>query len=143
MHIYVYRVRPEHRSGRGTYWRAGGAGYTDDIDEAGRYGDTARVEGSERSEAVLLADELDRLGCLDVIASKIHADHPHLHLSAVELVRKAVHNAGMGRFKMTRRAHVMEIFGEGAGVAMSICEACGADPDEIIGEDEIEYGGEE
>lgn len=144
MPTYVYRVRPEHRSGRGTYWRPNSAGYTDDIAEAGRYDSPDRVRGSETAEAVLLHVELDRIGALDAIGAKIKADHPHLAYTAEDLVRRAVHAAGRDRPSMLRWAHVQDIFGAGSGVSISICEACGADPFERVGiEDEPDADGEE
>ena len=33
----VMRVLPEYRTGRGVYWRPDGWGYTDWLDEAGRF----------------------------------------------------------------------------------------------------------
>lgn len=141
---YIYRVLPEHRSGRGTYWRPNAAGYTDDINEAGRYSSPDRVRGSETAEAVPLADEIARIGALDGIGAKIRADHPHLTYTAEDLVRRAVHAAGQDRPSMVRWAHIRDIFGTGSGVAISICEACGADPFEHVGlKDEPNTDGEE
>lgn len=141
---YIYRVLPEHRSGRGTYWRPNAAGYTDDINEAGRYSSPDRVRGSETAEAVLLNDEIARIGALDGIGAKIRADHPHLTYTAEDLVRRAVHNAHNGHGIATRRGHVMEAFGVGAGVADTICRAYALDPDEEVGEeDDFDDYGEE
>ena len=144
MPTYVYRVRPEHRGGRGTYWRPNGAGYTNDLAQAGRYNSPDRVRGSETAEAVLLHDELARLGGLDTIGAKIRADHPRLAYTAEDLVRRAVHAAGRDRPAMLRWGHVQAIFGTGSGVSISICEACGLDPLERVGiEDEPDADGEE
>lgn len=144
MPTYLYRVRPEHRGGRGTYWRPNSAGYTDDIAQAGRYNSPDGVQGSETAEAVLLSDEFARIGALDAIGAKIKADHPHLTYTAEDLVRRAVHAAGRDRPSMLRWGRVKELFGVGAGVAISICEACGADPLERVGiEDEPGADGEE
>lgn len=81
---------------------------------------------------------------IDAIGAKIKADHPHLTYTAEDLVRRAVRSAGRDRPSMLRWGRVKELFGVGAGVAISICEACGADPLERVGiEDEPGADGEE
>lgn len=47
----VLRVKPEHRLGRGAYWRPSGLGYTDDLDKAGTW-NVNRVPRSDRAEAI-------------------------------------------------------------------------------------------
>ena len=133
--VYIYRVRPEHRSGRGTYWRPNGAGYTNDLAQAGRYNSPDRVRNSETAEAVLLSDELARLGALGEIGTLVHAEHPHVFYSDSDLVRRAATSAHRGHGRATRRGHIMDAFGVGSGVADTICRACGMDPDEVVGED--------
>lgn len=148
MSTYVYRVRPEHRIGRGTYWRAKGAGYTDDINQAGRYDDPRGANwAGPRAEAVPLADELARIGALGEIGTLVHAEHPHICYTDSDLVRRAATSAHRGHGRATRRGHIMDAFGVGSGVADTICRACGMDPDEVVGEDndddDIDADGEE
>lgn len=80
----------------------------------------------------------------DAIAAAIRADHPHLDYTSEDLLRRAVERAHRGHGLATRRGHVMDAIGVGAGVADTICAACGLDSDEEVGEeDDFDDYGEE
>lgn len=60
----MYEVRPDRRSGRGRFWRPGGAGYTDHPSYAGVYSDGSSVRGSETAYAVPAHQVL---ACMDTV----------------------------------------------------------------------------
>ena len=48
--LVVLEVLPEHRQGRGRFWRPDGAGYTDDLIQAGVYAhDSPHVQRAEKA----------------------------------------------------------------------------------------------
>lgn len=68
------RVKPEHRSGRGLYWRANGQGYTNDIAWAGLYEASTYTDGNADEIAampLLLAEESKQMERLSAVRALI------------------------------------------------------------------------
>lgn len=131
---FVYRVKPEHRSGRGTYWRANGAGYTDDLAQAGLYATAMGVAGSETAEAVLFTEEQRRIATLTPFTARVRHEVPTFHRSELDLLRWVCRHPRPGEGRAVRWSHVAETLGVGSTTAHAICLALGLDPDEHIGE---------
>jgi hypothetical protein len=136
--LFVYRVKPDHRSGRGTYWRANRAGYTDSLAEAGLYEDDSGVLGSETAEAVPFAEEQRRIATPTPFVARVRHDVPTFERSELDLLRQVCRRPRPGKGRGLRWAHVAETLSVGSTAAQAICSALDLDPDEYIGEDETE-----
>jgi len=68
--LYIIEVRPEHRAGRGQYWRPDGKGYTDELHEAGVFTESdshfAFVYGNPDSRSYIVTLP----SCLDIVGSQ-------------------------------------------------------------------------
>ncbi len=79
--LVVMRVRPEFRDTRGRFWRPGGAGYTDDLTEAGLWvaGQSPHADRAEPLPfLVARAQECPSWCVLDFEHKGEHRDHGHL-----------------------------------------------------------------
>lgn len=74
---------------------------------------------------------------MDALVKRSHANNS-FDLGPLDLIRRAVSTAHVGKRRRPRWVHVHCIFGLGSQSASALCILLGFDPDEIVGVDEDE-----